>query len=130
MAGFIYIMSNPSMGDLIKIGKSDRDPDEYRKTELQSTGVPEPFNVQDYAYVDDHHTVERKVHIKLDKFRPNKKREFINCSIPEAIHTIKIVADRTVKYEENRYQSPEEIEQLREDKRLEEQAREKTLRLE
>ena len=37
-------MSNPSFSDgRIKIGKSNRDPDTYRKDELDSTGVPEPF---------------------------------------------------------------------------------------
>ena len=44
MAGFVYVMSNPSLSEgLLKIGKSDKDPTKYRVDELQTTGVPEPF---------------------------------------------------------------------------------------
>ena len=47
MAGFVYIMSNPSFADgRIKIGKSDRDPEEIGKPALNSTGEPEPFKVE------------------------------------------------------------------------------------
>jgi hypothetical protein len=76
MAGFIYIMSNPSfVSGRIKIGKSDRDPEEFRKSELDGTAVPEPFKVE-YAFVDDHHTLERTLHKTFDYARANKQREF------------------------------------------------------
>ena len=46
MNGFIYIMSNPTFGNRIKIGKSKGDPSSFRKDDLYSTGVPEPFKVE------------------------------------------------------------------------------------
>ena len=59
MAGFVYIMSNPSFADgRIKIGKSDRDPEEFRKSELNSTGVPEPFKVEYSAYCPSSYKLE------------------------------------------------------------------------
>ena len=110
MSGFIYIMSNPSFSDgRIKIGKSKADPDTYRKDELDSTGVPEPFFVEYFAFVEDHHSLERQVHSKLDSQRPNKNREFFTVSIPEAINSIRELAGDNIKYEEVNYKSPEEI---------------------
>lgn len=43
MAGFVYVISNPAFPNLLKIGKSDRDPSVYITKELESDGVPEPF---------------------------------------------------------------------------------------
>ena len=109
MNGFIYVMSNPIFSDnRIKIGKSKSDPSSLRKDELYSTGVPEPFKVEYYAFVEDYDKVEIKIHRILDHKRPNKNREFFTSSIPEAILTIK--QNSKVKYEEIFYKSPHEIE--------------------
>jgi hypothetical protein len=40
MAGFVYVMSSPAFSGLLKIGQTNRDPEAYRKEELDSTGVP------------------------------------------------------------------------------------------
>ena len=89
MNGFIYIMSNPSFNDeRIKIGISVSDPTQ-RKKELYSTGVPEPFKVEYYALVEDYENIEKVVHQELIDKRPNKNREFFNCSIEEAVFSIK-----------------------------------------
>ena len=114
MSGFVYIMSNPSFKDgLIKIGMSDRDPTEYRKSELETTGVPDKFHVEYYAFVSDHYTLERKIHRKLDSSRPNKKREFFKYPIPNAIDLIRQLAGSSIEYEKVYYKSPEEIEKIR-----------------
>ena len=52
----------------IKIGKSKSDPNEFRKDELYSIGVPERFVVGYSAFVDDHNVSERIIHKKLDSF--------------------------------------------------------------
>jgi hypothetical protein len=97
MAGFVYIMSNPSFADgRIKIGKSDRDPEEFRRSELNSTGVPEPFKVEYSAYVQNHHELERKIHAHFQTQRPNKNREFFTCSIMDAISEIQNIAGDTI----------------------------------
>jgi hypothetical protein len=92
MGGFIYVMSNPSfLKGRFKIGKSDRDPEEYRRNELDTTGVPEPFVVEYFAFVDDHHSVERSIHRALSDKRPNSQREFFDTSINEVIAIIESV---------------------------------------
>jgi len=116
--GFIYVMSNPSFSDgQIKIGKSMNDPS-FRKDNLNSTSLPEPFIIEYFALVDDYDAVELQVHSKLADYRPNKNREFFKCSIPEAILVIRELSN--VKYEEVFYKSPEEIKELEEEEELEE----------
>ena len=53
-------MSNPAFPDLIKIGKSKKDPTTDRVSELNQTGVPEPFKVEYYAFVEDEDYLEQK----------------------------------------------------------------------
>jgi hypothetical protein len=102
MAGFIYIMSNPSFASgRIKIGKSDRDPEEFRKVELDVTSVPEPFKVEYYAFVDDHHRLERILHETFSHARANKQREFFDVPVREVIQEIKRIAQ--IRYEMDRY---------------------------
>jgi hypothetical protein len=113
MAGFIYIMSNPAFASgLIKIGKSDRDPDEFRKNELEGTGVPEPFNVEYYPFVDDHHRIEKELHETFGHARANKQREFLSIQIEKVIKEIKRICE--VRYEVDRY-SALRVEQLKEE---------------
>lgn len=99
MAGFIYIMSNPAFLDgRLKIGISDRDPNLFRRVELETTGVPEAFRVEYYAFVDDPRSIEQVVHKKLDNNRPNKAREFFIIGIQEAVEIIRSSA--RLKFEE------------------------------
>jgi ribosome silencing factor RsfS/YbeB/iojap len=90
MGGFIYIMSNPAFGNgLIKIGKSDRDPEEYRALELETTGVPEPFKVEYSAFVENHHELERFLHKYYDYCRWNRRREFFQVTSEEVVEVIR-----------------------------------------
>ena len=98
--GFIYIMSNPIFSDSrIKIGKSKSDPSSFRKDELYSTGVPAPFKIEYFAFVENYDSVEMQVHKRLDDERPNKDREFFTSTITEAINTIREISN--IKYEED-----------------------------
>jgi hypothetical protein len=109
MAGFVYIMSNEAYKNgLLKIGMSSSDPTEFRRDELYTTGVPSPFKVEYFAFVDDHERVEKKVHRQLKDKRPNYQREFFACTVPEAIILIRELS--VIHYEKVLYQSPDEIE--------------------
>jgi len=115
MAGFIYIMSNPAFPNLLKIGKSKKDPTTDRVNELNQTGVPEPFKVEYYAFVEDEDYLERVVHQKFASQRPNKNREFFSVDCVEAIDVIRQLSKpkSKIKYEEVLYVTPEEIERFR-----------------
>ena len=88
MAGFVYVMSNPGFPKLLKIGKSSKDPSTFRLDELNTTGVPFPFECEYYIYVDDCDWLERNVHAELGEFRPNQKREFFEVNCSKVIKTI------------------------------------------
>jgi len=107
MNGFIYIMSNKSFADKrIKIGISKSDPTQ-RKDKLYSTGVPEPFVVEYYALVEEYELIERTVHKDLSKIRPNKQREFFNCTIEKAIVSIRNCSE--INYERIFYKTDEQL---------------------
>ena len=112
MAGFVYIMSNPAFPDLIKIGMSKKDPTKDRVSELNQTGVPQPFKVEYYAYVEDESLLERLLHQKFEDERPNKNREFFNTNPAIAINALKELASihSPIKYEEIYFLTPEELE--------------------
>lgn len=88
--GFIYILINPSLKDLLKIGMTTRSPEERAK-ELSTTGVPTPFFVAFSEEVSDCQMIEKEIHLQLENFRYIKNREFFE--IPLA-HAIKIVAKK------------------------------------
>ena len=125
MAGFIYIMSNPSFPDRIKIGKSKKDPTTDRVSELNQTGVPEPFKVEYYAFVEDEDYLEKAVHSKFLTKRPNKNREFFSVDCVEAIDAIRQLSEPNakIKFEESFYVSPEELKRFAEQREKEERKR-------
>ena len=105
-------MSNPAFPDLIKIGMSKKDPTKDRVSELNQTGVPQPFKVEYYAYVEDESLLERLLHQKFEDERPNKNREFFSTSPAIAINALKKLASihSPIKYEEIYFLTPEELE--------------------
>ena len=136
MAGFIYIMSNPAFPNLLKIGKSKKDPTTDRVNELNQTGVPEPFKVEYYAFVEDEDYLERVVHQKFASQRPNKNREFFSVDCVEAIDAIRQLSKPNseivfggsgseIKYEEVFNVAPEELLAFREQEKIKEAEREK-----
>lgn len=44
--GIVYLLTNPAMPGLVKIGMTERDSMDARLRELYSTGVPVPFECQ------------------------------------------------------------------------------------
>ena len=118
--GFIYIMSNPSFSDdYVKIGKSKGDPNSFRKKELYSTGVPQPFKVEYSAFVKKFDEVELAVHEALSEARVNRNREFFEVSVPDAIYHIRKIAGK-IDLEKVYYKSKEEIEEIQRQKDNEE----------
>jgi len=90
-SGCVYILSNPSIPNLLKIGYTSKTARERAK-EIDSTGVPTPFHVEYEAFVSNPKKTERKVHEILRSKRPNDNREFFECQLDEAITAIERVA--------------------------------------
>lgn len=86
MQGFVYIVSNRSMPNLLKVGYTTRSLFE-RLEELSSTGVPKDFQVEFFCKVDSADQLESRTHFALQAFHYGK--EFFKCSIPEAVKAVK-----------------------------------------
>lgn len=95
-AGFLYILTNPSMPGLVKVGKTVRDP-RTRVRELSgATGVPTPFELAHVEAFDDCHAAERRVHAALAAagIRISSKREFF-AATPETVQQVFAAHRRT-----------------------------------
>lgn len=84
-AGYIYLLTNPSMDGLVKLGKTKRLPKDRAKELSGPTGVPTPYKVIFEAYVSDHTKAERYVHDRLKSKRVPTNKEFFKITPTEAI---------------------------------------------
>jgi hypothetical protein len=82
--GYVYVLSNPSYPGLVKIGMTNIDINE-RVNQLNTTGVPTPFQIEYYAICEDAYYVESMTHRALKDYRRSSKREFFEVSPEDAI---------------------------------------------
>lgn len=83
--GYVYIVSNPSMPGLLKIGMTNKDP-KTRVKQLYTTGVPTPFVIERIYHVNNTKAsgMEARVHSHLARYRVNSRREFFRIEPDEA----------------------------------------------
>ena len=74
--GYIYVLSNPCMPNLVKIGFTTRNIEERIAELNSSTGVPEPFVIEAIFSSAEPERDEQIIHTELDENRTNKNREF------------------------------------------------------
>lgn len=80
----VYVLTNPSMPDIVKIGKTDRDSVDARLRELYTTGVPVPFECFYACKVDATLDVESNLHRAFAPSRINPQREFFEIEPEQA----------------------------------------------
>jgi len=97
MKGWVYVISNPAMPSIVKIGYSSKDP-KLRAEELYTTGVPRPFEVNYSLLVDNPYALEQHVHKSLKHI--NDGKEWFKCSAEEAIATIRDIHNGSIYFEE------------------------------
>jgi hypothetical protein len=98
--GYVYVLSNPSMPGIVKIGRTFRDP-RARAAELSgATGVPTPFRVEATVSTWNCVWLEKLVHLQLGRRRVNRNREFFKCTLEEAL---KATEAASKKMKGNRY---------------------------
>lgn len=83
---YIYLLTNPFMPGLVKIGKTTTHPNQ-RIGELKTTGVPGDFEIECAFVVDDCTRRERVIHQALSKYRI-PKREFFQIEVDAALRVI------------------------------------------
>lgn len=94
--GIVYVLINPAMPGLVKIGKTSRGEVQIRLNELYSTGVPVPFECAFAGRVKDETAVERAFHQAFGPYRINPKREFFQIEADQAIALLRLMTHEDV----------------------------------
>ena len=106
MKGWVYILKNPALDGMYKIGFTNRDPLE-RVSELSNTSIPYEFKILYAALVEDPETVEKTLHGLLETYRVSSNREFFNAPIDKIHDTLQCALNSLglkVLFEENKIQ--------------------------
>ncbi len=93
--GFVYVLINPSMPGLLKIGRTNRSTDE-RLRELNVTAVPTPFVLAYESFFDDSALAEEFVHAYLEAkgHRVSQQREFFDAPLNLVVDAILTARNR------------------------------------
>lgn len=117
MKGWVYVISNKSVPELVKVGYTDRHPDD-RAREMGGTGVPHPYVVDYSIMVDAPNRLEKKAHDKLAVFKEGK--EWFRCSVEQAAGAILSVSGGKVYKEVFAKEEREEMLRTREENIIQE----------
>ncbi len=98
MNGYVYILINSSLPGLIKVGMTNRSPEERALELSNNTNMPTPFVVAYYESVKNMNVVEKLVHQELEElgFRIRDNREFFSAPLKIAIGVLMNVASRSI----------------------------------
>jgi len=97
----VYVLTNPAMPGLVKIGKTTQLEVEDRTKRLYGTGVPLPFDCAFACQVKDASEVEKSLHFAFGNSRINPNREFFRIEAERVIAVLKLlkIDDITVEFE-------------------------------
>lgn len=88
-SGWLYVISSPSLPNLVKVGVSRRESPWTRVRELSSSSLPIPFKAHCFVFSDDCFELESAMHKYFDAQRVNKDREFFAITPQQAIDALK-----------------------------------------
>jgi len=94
MKNIIYVLTNPSLPDIVKIGMTSNL--ENRLRSLYNSSVPVPFECYFACEVENKEFVEKQLHDGFDDFRVNPKREFFRVDPERIVSILKMVMIRDV----------------------------------
>ena len=97
-AGWLYVITSPSLPNLTKIGCTRRLNPSIRVKELSSSSLPEPFHAHCFVFSDDSFELENNIHKYFDKERVNPDREFFRIEPKEAIDVLKEIFNVDVHF--------------------------------
>lgn len=109
-AGWLYVISSPSLPGLIKLGATRRLNPTIRVKELSSSSLPEPYKAHCFVFSDDCFELESQIHKYFDKERVNPDREFFRIEPKEAINVLKEIFNVDVHFVDEDCEDNEENE--------------------
>ena len=98
MPNIVYVLTNPAMPGIVKIGMTERDDVQKRKNELYSTGVPLPFECVIARQIEDTEAarVENALHTAFGPNRINPSREFFQIETEQVEALLQVMPGRDV----------------------------------
>jgi hypothetical protein len=93
---WIYVLSNTSMPDMVKIGHTKLTPEERARQISSTTGVPTPFVIEFAFKCHEGEFLENEIHKSLDMYRVSNNREFFKLPINEAIDIVKQIGQKYI----------------------------------
>ncbi len=102
LSQIVYVLTNPAMPGLVKIGKTTQREVKERMKQLYSTGVPIPFDCAFACKVKDASEVEKALHLAFGMTRLNPNREFFKLEPERVVAVLKLlkVDDITAEFEQ------------------------------
>lgn len=97
-AGWLYVISSPSLPGLVKLGVTRQLNPVMRIRQLSSSSLPEPFHAHCFVFSDDCFELESQIHKYFDKERVNPDREFFRIKPKEAIDVLKEIFNVDVHF--------------------------------
>lgn len=90
--GIVYVLTNPAMPGLVKIGMTSRNNIDERMKELYGTGVPVPFECKYACKVksSDCEKIEKVLHTAFAPDRINANREFFKIKPEQAMAILEL----------------------------------------
>ncbi len=92
MSGIVYVLTNPAMPGLVKVGRTTKEDVRERMKELYGTSVPVQFECPYACRVDDPAKVEKNIHLAFGAMRVSASREFFRLD-PENVIAILTLLD-------------------------------------
>lgn len=87
----VYVLTNPAMPGLVKIGYTAQEEASSRIAQLYTTGVPVPFTIEFACRVENGADVEKALHTAFSPNRINPKREFFRIEPEQAIAILRLL---------------------------------------
>lgn len=87
----VYVLANPAMPGLVKIGRTSSDDTALRLSQLYTTGVPVPFELKFACRVQNPEEVELALHTAFGPQRINPRREFFRIDPEQAIAILRLL---------------------------------------
>lgn len=85
---WVYVLSNPTLPNMLKIGYTKNEPEVRAKQISASTGVALPYKVEWAFQCFNGEQLEQEVHRELASYRVNQNREFFDIPLAEAQEAI------------------------------------------
>lgn len=123
--GWVYVISNPAMPELVKVGFTTKHPKE-RARELNGTGVPDSYVAEYAVRVQSPKELESAVHDHLRQLGLDAGKEWFKCRVEQAVAAILEIGREEIKDHYRAEDEDRRLELLKEQRIEQERARVRT----